>query len=255
MHQPAKTSEQTDIHETRHTVRSYDCGPGGRLRIPVLLQYIQDAAAVHADRLGFGTNALAPTGCFWILGNLRLSLHRLPQYTHAFTLRTWPSGAGRVVATREFELLDPDSGALLAAAGSHWMVLRRDITLPRMLRKIGLHRLAAGPAAYSADMPRLRPPAVDGPPADHLRVPHSAIDLNGHVNNTEYVRWALDVLHHDHPDHAPIRTLHITFLAETFENDPLDFWIAPDRAGHTILARRHDDPADIFTAHVTYQPH
>lgn len=55
-----------------------------------------------------------------------------------------------------------------------------------------------------------------------LSVPYSAIDVNGHVNNTEYVRWGLDFLKRARMLPAAAGLIQASFLAEAFEDQELE---------------------------------
>ena len=63
---------------------------------------------------------------------------------------------------------------------------------------------------------------------DRLRVPYSAIDLNGHVNNTEYVRWGIDTLRRAFEFEGAVRALQTTYLSEVFEGDEVDLSVLSD---------------------------
>ncbi|MBN1815938.1 MAG: hypothetical protein JW828_01170 [Sedimentisphaerales bacterium] len=205
-----------NLWQPEFTVKTYECGPERTIRLPALMQHMQEAAATHAEQLGFGMNKLAPIHSFWVLWNLRIEIRRLPQWNEVYTIRTWPSGGTRVVATREFVGMDREGNELFTA-GSQWMVLNRKNSKPRNLHKLDIENLPIGPAAYSAGMERLEPRG-DYQLIETMRVPHSAIDMNGHVNNTEYVRWVLDAVCQNSP-YKPLKYIQMQFLSELFEQD------------------------------------
>ncbi|UCF15566.1 MAG: hypothetical protein JSW59_19380, partial [Phycisphaerales bacterium] len=66
---------------------------------------------------------------------------------------------------------------------------------------------------------------------ERVRVPYSSIDLNGHVNNTEYVRWGVDALRTAFGFGGKIRSLQATYLSEVFEGDEVDLSVASDEHG------------------------
>jgi len=62
-------------------------------------------------------------------------------------------------------------------------------------------------------------------------VPFSALDFNGHVNNTEYVRWAFDAAHQRFPNLPEIRSTQITYTAEVFEGEEIELLVADGTDG------------------------
>ena len=90
------------VREEKFTVKSYECRPDGNIKTACLMQYLQEAAALHAEELGFGVDSLNKINCYWVLSNLRIEIDRLPKWNDEITVKTWPSGYNRVIATREF---------------------------------------------------------------------------------------------------------------------------------------------------------
>ncbi|MBN1125993.1 MAG: hypothetical protein JXA82_13375 [Sedimentisphaerales bacterium] len=239
-----------DIWQPEFTVKTYECGPEKTIRLPALMQHMQEAAATHAEQLGFGIEKLEPIHSFWVLWNLRIGMQRLPQWNEVYTIRTWPSSGSRVVATREFVGMDRDGNELFTA-GSQWMVVNQKNRIPRNLCKLDIENLNIGPATYSAGMERLEPRG-DYQIIETMQVPHSAIDMNGHVNNTEYVHWTLDGLVREGLHKESIRTMQIIFLSEVFESDIVSIRYLKEKA--TIVASIHNETGqELFLMQVDIQ--
>ena len=102
-------------------VRAYETGVGETATLPALCNYMQEAAGVSAERLGWGIRELQETGLTWMLSRLRVSVSRYAPQHGTVTVRTWPSGMkGRLVAKRCFLGLD-ENGAELFRASSEWL--------------------------------------------------------------------------------------------------------------------------------------
>jgi medium-chain acyl-[acyl-carrier-protein] hydrolase len=223
--------------EDRFTVKAFDCRPDGRIKLNALMQYLQETAARHADQLGVGVADMGQRRCLWVLANLRIEIAREPRWTEDFTVKTWPSGYTRLVAAREFVGTAPD-GSELFRAGSEWMVLDKQSSRPQNLTRLNLALPMDGPKALTTRLCRLKP-AQQYVPAHTLRVPFSSLDFNGHVNNTEYVRWALDALHRNLGRLSGICAAQITYLAEAFEGDEIEVLVSSGDGGRfDILERR-----------------
>jgi acyl-ACP thioesterase len=226
------------------TVKAFDCRPDGGMKTNALMQYLQEAAACHAEQLGVGFADMNQRNCFWVLANLRLEISREPRWMECLTIRTWPSGHTRLVASREFVGTAPDTSELFRA-GSEWMVLDRQSGRPQNLTRLDLRLPDPGPRVLAAPLHRLKP-AEGYVKTCSLQVPFSALDFNGHVNNTEYVRWALDGLY-QHLGRLPeIRAAHVTYLAEVFHGDEIEVLVSPisDRRV-AVLERKSSDSAGV----------
>lgn len=87
-----------------YRIRSYETGYDWKVAIPPLCNQLQDIASLHADRLGFGYADLHAMNCAWVLVRAYLRMDDLPGFGETLNVTTWPSGASRTAATRDYEL-------------------------------------------------------------------------------------------------------------------------------------------------------
>jgi acyl-ACP thioesterase len=86
---------------------------------------------------------------------------------------------------------------------------------------------------------------------ERLGVPYSSIDLNGHVNNTEYVRWGFDSLRRAFKLGSHIRSVQATYLSEVFEADELEIAVASDGDDRFhVLASKPDEDTAVYLMEV-----
>jgi acyl-CoA thioesterase FadM len=204
-----------DPREDRFIVEAFDCRPDGFIKPNALMQYLQEAAARHAEQLGVGFADLEQWDCFWVLVNLRLEMTDTPRWRDGLTIRTWPSGCTRLLAAREFVGEGAD-GRELFRASSEWMILDKHGSRPRNLGRW------TSSAAHRSEGSRTEP---SGSGDRRMRNRH---DLGAFqrpwistgVNNTEYVRWAFDGL--PALGHAAC-TLGAGHLRSRFEGDDIEF--------------------------------
>ncbi len=239
-----------EVREEKITIRTYECGAGGTVKIASLMQLMQEAAALHAEQLGFGREKMNELDGYWVLSNVRVEIAELPRWNQQIAIRTWPSGYSRLIASREFVGIDR-TGRELFRAGSEWMVLDKQRGRPKNLFHLDLALPRTGTKALQETLSRLEP--LDGGAAvDKVRVGRSAIDLNGHVNNTEYIRWGIDALCRQFKLSDEIRCVHATYLSEVFEADELDLLVSDGPAGRfQVLARNTNAQTNVFVMDVT----
>jgi acyl-ACP thioesterase len=238
-----------EVREGKFTVKTFDCQVDGNIKIVSLMQYLQEVAALHAERLGFGFDRLNEIHCYWVLSNLRLEIARLPKCNDDITIKTWPSGYSRIIATREFIGRDQYDSELFRAS-SQWMVLDKQNNRPKNLFHLDLSLPKTGPKAISGKLKRLEPQNGYSE-VEQVRVPYSSIDLNGHVNNTEYVRWGIDALARAFKLKGNVRFVHATYLSEVFEGDELDLMASCSKSGHfCVLVRRSGEENNVYVMEI-----
>jgi acyl-ACP thioesterase len=209
------------------------------------MQYLQEIASVHAEELGFGNTWLNEISGYWVLSNIRVEINLLPKWNDEVIIRTWPSGNTRLIATREFVGKEGE-GRELFRAGSEWTILNKDTNRPKNLSGLNMNSLAIGPKVIEKEIERLKP-IDDYTQVEQVWVPYSSIDLNDHVNNTEYVRWGIDAIRAKFQLEGDIRSLQVTYLAEVFMDDKLDLLVS---AGSSrlfyVLGRKSDEATNVF---------
>jgi medium-chain acyl-[acyl-carrier-protein] hydrolase len=215
------------------------------------MQYLQEIAALHAEQLGLGFAKLSEMGGYWVLSNIRIEIRRLPGRDDEVMLKTWPSGYSRTIATREFVGKDQNSSELFRA-GSEWMVLNKQTNRLKNLFKLDLNLPKAGVKALPDNLKRLEP-MNEYNQVGQVLVPRSAIDLNGHVNNTEYVRWGIDALRRTFRLNESIRSMQATYLSEVFEGSELDLLVSfGTNRQFGMLGRKSGTETNVFLMEVSY---
>lgn len=181
-----------------HSVPLYesDFDVSGQLKPCKVMENLQNIAADHAARLGFGWDALDGNSCLWVLSKIRIRFDRIiDKNVRHYTLYTWPLKPTRYFAERCFVALD-DNGAQLFAATSIWLIIDRDsrkIVSSDRLAEIYTCDFDSAHCDVPAQFERFRPD--DGFALCYERtMRRSDLDVNRHVNNTNYVNFALDAL-------------------------------------------------------------
>ncbi len=233
------------------TAKFHECRPDGKIHFHAIVRCLQEMAVAHAEVLGCGSDVLKKSGHYWILSNIKLAAYDLPAYTDEFSIRTWPSGKNRLIARREFIVSRPDGKELLAAS-SEWLIMNMKSRRPVKLTELDLNIPESDQKVFRSGLNRLKP-LTSGKPVFLFPVPYSSLDANGHVNNTEYVRWTVDTLHLASDKALFIKTLQMTYLSEVFEKDDVQLVIAddPEKGACRIMGKNLSSDKPAFMAHIT----
>ncbi len=179
-------------------VRTYECGPGGSATLPSVCNYLQEAASLNAETLGFSKSNFAAAGenISWVL--------------------TFPRGGRRMVAGRGCELRDA-AGESLGAASSEWMLIdlasRSIVAVPDEV--FGCANDVRKPVLGASPFTKLKWDCREALDARTFRAKRGDIDLNGHVNNVHYVEWLLETV----PSAGVCTDFEIVFRSETLAGE------------------------------------
>jgi medium-chain acyl-[acyl-carrier-protein] hydrolase len=234
-------------------VRSYEIGPDGRIALPPLCDWLQEAAGNHATALGVATDQLLEGGKAWVLTRLQVEVARYPAWREAVTVQTWPSAEDGLYAQRDFLLTD-EAGGPIARATSQWLVIdvarRRPLRLPSAVTAL---TRPDRPHALSPSRHALSPPET--PDAPHpFTVRRSDLDLNQHVNNVRYVEWALEATPPGVIEGSRCVGVDVQFRAESVYGDTIESLAeaeAPGAVRH--LVRRASDHRLLAVLHTRWE--
>lgn len=212
------------LYEQKYLIHTYEIDAEGRAQTLALLNFLQDAAAAHAARLGFSVPDLMKRGLTWVLSRYRISIARYPRFFEEVKVTTWPSGLQGYFALRDFEMSDA-RGPLLQATTS-WMLL----SLETKQRVKAEDHLSAGMVherrAIPDDFPTI-PPLGEAMRETRFRVARRDLDMNRHVNNVVYIHWALEAVEDEVAGAKRPVDLEVSYRAEAFYKEDIISSVGP----------------------------
>jgi len=232
------------------TVATYQCDLRGRIQPHSLMHQVQEAATRHAEELGVGYEWMERNRFYWVLVNFRLEFFETPRYGNSIMLRTWPSGLDPLKAYRDFSGEDLQ-GRKLFIATSDWMVIDAEKLRLVMVGDLGFDFEHSSKRIMS-DPERLSHTG-NFKEVGRIVVPYSSIDMNGHVNNTEYIRWGMDSARKEIGDDPDLKSFQITFLSEVFRGEELVLQIMQKEEGMLrVKGGKPSNGKDAFVMELEY---
>ncbi len=213
--------KETDmIFEYRASVRMHEVDTSGHAPLHVLLNYFQEAAGLHAERLNWGMSELLTHNVVWVLTRVAVEMTRYPKAGEIVIVRTCPVSSDKYSAKRDFIFLDQERKELGKGA-SNWVMMNIE---NRCMMSI--------PPVFQNMFARVQQPQVfhfEGKKIACLeKVQQKStilarledIDLNGHVNNTHFIAWALESAPKNYAS-AQLKAMDIQFRAEVKRNQSI----------------------------------
>ena len=118
------------MFEASYSIPYAGIGPNGRMKLPVLLDILQDMADRDARRMSMTVSDLLPKGISWVLRRYRVSMERYPEYESTLTVKTWHGPIRNLHSVRAFTVRD-EKGPV-ASADTSWILI--DLERGRPLR-------------------------------------------------------------------------------------------------------------------------
>ena len=165
-----------------------------RLRLYTLEEHLLNTAGKVADSLGFGTQALRPYNCAWIITRMMLEMDYMPTQGEHICIETWIEQNAHMLSTRNYRIYlhTATEDRLIGRAKSVWAIL--DINKREIVNMFDHPMFAGAVDGEVLDItrsPRMLPvtePDVEG---THT-VRYSDVDYNRHCNSCKYLQIMMD---------------------------------------------------------------
>lgn len=240
----------TDYPKLQHRIEFSDSNLDsfGKVSIAAVCDQIQIAATDHSKLLGVGMLDLQKGGITWMLTKMTICFDEWPKSHEKTVLTTWPSGVrGGLICHRDYDFVDSD-GKQIVRGTSDWVLV--DL-VQRKITHLTPELLTLAPEGTPrADIPprEKRPRNPEGEKFScELRVRHSDIDINRHVNNVHYIEWLFEPL----PDSVLVKRLarfDIEFHAEALRGETVISEAVQCDDGKTVHHLRKADGTLLTTA-------
>jgi acyl-ACP thioesterase len=181
------------IHVRSFNLRYYEMDSWGQATPLTILNLLEEAAFTHCDVSGWDIYRLRRNGFGWVLLRGSVQMTRYPCHRESFTVETWMSKARAFYGEREYLIRD-SAGEVLCAARSLWIFysLERKRPIP-VLPEIVSAWAPEGTRSTEQDLVDVVSPGPEWIDLTRMYdVRGSDIDTNGHVNNVNYLEWALE---------------------------------------------------------------
>jgi medium-chain acyl-[acyl-carrier-protein] hydrolase len=223
---------------------SYAVDAFGQLSPPTLSGWLQEAAGRHADLLGVGVEGLQARGLTWVLARQAVVVDRPVAMGERAEVVTWPSGADRLSALRDFEVRV--AGETRARAVTQWIVL--DLATRKPVRPGSvLPSELVEQMDHVLPLPSGRPAFPDAVEVERrFTTRYRDIDRNLHVTNASYVDWACEAIPEQTWSSRRLRSFEAFFIAECRHGSRILSLAAPAGDGvfvHSVV--REEDQKEL----------
>lgn len=173
-------------------VRFSEIDESGKLTLYSLINYLQDCATFHGETTGYGLRKNLEHHRAWVIASLQLHVIRYPLFDEEITVSTWVTKIRGMIATRQFSLIN-QTGEVLALASSEWVFMNMEEMQPVHVPPEQIEAYGVHPEkAITEDLGKRKIRITEGGCLQRpITVQEYHLDVNGHVNNGQYVRMAL----------------------------------------------------------------
>lgn len=171
-----------------------------KITVPSIINYFQDCSTFQSEDIGVGLDVLSKKKKAWILTYWQIVIDHYPKMNDKIQVSTWASKFKGMLAERNFCMTD-ENGEKAAYAQSVWVYM--DVEKGRPVRPDQEELDAYGqcePLEMEYESRKIALPE-ECMSLEPFPVRRYHIDTNEHVNNCQYVQFAMELLPKDQVIH------------------------------------------------------
>jgi len=175
-------------------IESYVCDFTGKATLPVIGNFILQAATIHAQERGFGYEAMTKSKAAWVLSRLSIEMKEYPEYDQDLIVETWVESVAKFFTQRCFSFID-SKGKIIGYARSIWAAIDLETRRPLDILAWRSDLVDFVDSEKKCPIGKLEKiPSVDETePVMGYSVRYSDIDINKHMNSIKYIEHVINV--------------------------------------------------------------
>ena len=222
-------------------VRYEDVDKNNHLTLRGFLKYLLEAATRHSDIAGYGLDNAQETHIAWLVLNWKLQVYKYPKTGDSLHIRTWVRFDKKLYSLRDYEVLD-NIGNRIAIGSSKWVPVN---TETRNIAKISDDMVNAyGPVdinIFNNDFKKLPEPKQEYTNSYIYTIMRRDLDTNKHVNNLNYIDFALEALPYDVYENSQFNEVEIMYKKQCLYGDKISCLYTQNEQGEHIVAIKSED--------------
>lgn len=230
------------IYIYNYKIRYSDVGNNNKLTLKALVETLQEAAISHSNSVGCGINNADKTHLAWLLLNWKVQMFMHPQCDEELIVKTWPRVFDRLYSFRDFEVYDKNNN-LVAIASSKWFAID---TETKKIKKLT-------PEITDPYGGIIEKSVFEDPFETKTAIPESSIlnfnytiqrrdiDTNGHVNNLNYIDYALETLDEETFNKCSFNNLEVIYKKEIKLKENINCYYSSEDNQHIVTIKNEDN--------------
>ena len=234
------------IFRKQFTLYGNDCDCFCRVKPSTILSMMQEAAGEQCAAWHMRWEEMAEKGLFWAITRQTVEVTRLPRAYETITIETWPMPATLVAYPRATVAYDAQGQELFRCIAL-WILMDLNTRAMVVPGKSGIDFPGCTRGGELPSPKSLTP--KDLALTTERRVRFGQLDRNGHMNNTKYLEWAMDLLPGDFHRGHDLRSFTVCYLNEAKEGDRVKLRHGLGENNVLLVDATRPDPNDESKTH------
>ncbi len=218
-------------------LRRYDCDVTNRLTLTNLIHYLIEVSNGQVNELNekAGSDPITEAGYAWVIIQYAFEIKRMPQYGERIRIETSYENFTKIFTYRLFDVYDENDNHLIAAKSMWLMIDIADRKMVRITSDLVQNFVGIQEERRLKRTAQPRFEETEQTMTESFKVRYSDIDINEHVNNSNYFEWMQEPLGADFLlNHEPA-SINIKYEKEVFYGTTIDSIVYIDESEDEIV--------------------
>lgn len=225
-------------------VEYVDIDNNNRLSNYGFLKLLQEIGCLHASKLKFGLDNAQDTGFVWILLDWKLKVFSRPCWNSKLHIRTWPSKMDLASCFRDYEVLD-EQGNKVAIATSRWVLFNvKTGHISKITPEIQNAFPTNNARVFDSEIEKLKEPETYESCFSYT-VLRRDIDTNHHVNNLNYINFALEALPEEVYKNVDFSSIEVMYKKQCVLGDKINCLYHKQNENEHIVSIKSNDESKL----------
>ena len=231
------------IYEYGKRIGFSECDTDRRFTVTALIDAFQDCSTFQSEDLNVGFDVLAAHDLVWVINYWEIQIDSLPHLCDRVTVGTFPYSFKSCFGLRNFYLKN-EAGDYIVKANSMWTLLDSVSVRPERAPEFISNAYKVGQKLdMSYQKRKVMIPEGEGVTRcakDPIHIQRHHLDSNNHVNNGQYVKFAMSEI-----DDRDISSLRIDYRRQAVLGDTI-YPVVYDNGNERVVAL-YDGDNDPFS--------
>ena len=229
------------IYKEKFKIGLKDVEKGKEVGNKAILEYLEDIAAYHSDRVGYGINTSDVTHLNWLLLDWKVKVLKRPEYGQVLEINTWSRAIVKCYAYRDFEVYD-EKGNLCVIASSKWLLVNSELGKIAKIEKEMADKYESETEKsvfLEKEIEKIKLPNSYKSSIIY-QIKRKDIDVIGHMHNLYYLDLAYEALPEEIYQHESFDEIRIMYKKEIKLGDTVVCQYACEENKHMVVIQSED---------------
>lgn len=204
------------------------------------LKYLQDAATMHSNHIGYSFENLIQHGLAWLVLGWKIEIYKRPGTDEKIHVETWSTGFEKVSSCRDYKIFNSQK-ELIAIASSKWVLydLKKG-SLARITEEFASPYHPHYEHVFGEQIEKISEPSSEATNTYNYAIMRRDIDTNNHVHNTNYLDIAIEALPEEKYKNMNYTTVEIMYKKQALLGDKTTAMYHHEEDGDYIVIKSED---------------